>query len=578
MRYRTPIAALASALLIVAAAAPLALASSHSEAPGTSKDRLADDTDLYAWVADDAQGAVTIAGNWVPLIEPNSGPNFASFDDDASYYINIDNVGDARQHLRYEFEFQTTRNGDTFLYNNGEVTSLDDENLLVRQTYTVTRIEDHKRAGTWGPFPVAPSYVGPTSMPRYGDLAQSAIQTLPDGTRIFVGPRDDPFYVDLAEVFDLLRIRHGLGNTGGGVDGVGGFDVMSIVIQVPKRRLTRDGRDPDPGRHNHIIGIWDTAERRKARILEPDGGVKLEGPEVQVSRLGMPLVNELIIPLKDKDRFNASDPADDAQFLGYVLDPEPARLLHALYGLTVPPTPRNDLVSVFLTGIPGLNQPDHVRPAEMLRLNLIIAPGTTKDRFGVIAGDNAGFPNGRRLTDDVVDIVERAAAGGDVLTPATNVFPNNVLGDGVDANDLPFLPYFPYVAPPHNPVDHQHHRLEPVTAPAGPSIGSLAPAAPAAGAESVPARAANLVLAGANPGRTGVLQYTLPSAARVSVRVYDVQGRSVRTLVDQDAAAGTFRASWNGLTDAGASAGKGVFFARLVAAGRVVDTKKLVIE
>ena len=185
------------AVLALVAMPAAALASSHSEAPGTSKDRLADDTDLYAWVAKDAPGAVTFVGNWVPLIEPNSGPNFVSFDDDATYYINVDNVGDAKKHIRFEFKFHTTRQtGATFLYNTGQVTSLDDPDLNVRQTYTLTRIdvvggvEQETVLGTG--LPVAPAFVGPVSMPHYAALAQSAIRTLPGGYKVFVGPRDDP--------------------------------------------------------------------------------------------------------------------------------------------------------------------------------------------------------------------------------------------------------------------------------------------------------------------------------------------------------------------------------------------------
>ena len=278
MNRRISRAAILGALLLLGIAAPRAWASSHSEAPGINKDRLADDTDLYAWVAKDAPGAVTIVGNWVPLIEPNSGPNFASFDDDVSYYINIDNVGDATKHIRYRFTFQTTRQtGATFLYNTGQVTSLTDPDLNVRQTYTVTRIdvvggvETATVLGTG--LPVAPWFVGPASMPDYKALAQQAVQTLPGGYKVFVGPRDDPFFVDLASLFDLLTIRRPPGNRGGGIDGVGGYNVMSIVLQVPKDRLTRDGQAPSAEAGNHVIGIWDTAERAMTRTLNADGSM-----------------------------------------------------------------------------------------------------------------------------------------------------------------------------------------------------------------------------------------------------------------------------------------------------------------
>jgi uncharacterized protein DUF4331/flagellar hook capping protein FlgD len=588
-----PALALAAAIVLPGAA----LASSHSEAPGTSKDRLADDTDLYAWVAGDAPDAVTFVGNWVPLIEPNSGPNFASFDDQAEYYINIDNVGDCHAHIRYQFKFHTVRSHpNTFLYNTGVVTSFDDPDLNVRQYATVTRFDIGRTArradggegdeddnddegGVGGArgtviadnVPVAPYFVGPHSMPDYNALAQSVVQTLPDGTRLFIGPRDDPFFVDLAAIFDLLTIRRLPGNTGGGIDGLGGFNVMSIVLQVPKKNLTWDHQAPNAG--NAVIGIYDSAERARYRILNADGTVSTSGPDMQVSRLGNPLVNEVVIPLKSKDLFNASKPAQDAQFLNDVLYPELPGLIHALYGVAVPDTPRTDLATVFLTGIPGVNKPANPRAAacEMLRLNMMIPPASNPNPIGVIAGDAAGFPNGRRLIDDVVDIEERAVAGGYVLTPTFNVSPNNALGDGVDANDLPLLPAFPYVAPPHDPFAPHH-------SPAGTAPAGLQPVGTGAAASIRTGDADGLRFAGPHPGRVAVLQYTLQNKGYVTLKVYDVQGRAVRTLVDQPAAAGSFRATWDGRSDDGGPAGKGVFFARLTHDGRVVDSRKLVLE
>ncbi|MGH7731890.1 MAG: DUF4331 family protein [Candidatus Eiseniibacteriota bacterium] len=590
MNRRISRAAILGALLLLGiAAAPRAWASSHSEAPGINKDRLADDTDLYAWVAKDAPDAVTFVGNWVPLIEPNSGPNFASFDDDVSYYINIDNVGDAKKHIRYRFTFQTTRQtGATFLYNTGPVTSLNDPDLNVRQTYTLTRIdvvggvETPTVLGTG--LPVAPWFVGPASMPDYKALAQQAVQTLPGGYKVFVGPRDDPFFVDLASLFDLLTIRRPPGNRGGGVDGVGGYNVMSIVLQVPKDKLTRDGQAPSAAADNHILGIWDTAERLMTRTLNADGSVTHSGPRVQVSRLGMPLVNEVVIPLQDKDKFNGSEPTNDlANFAGYVVDPEPARLLNLLYGINVPPVPRSDIVAVFATGVAGLNQPAGVTPGEMLRLNMVIPPASEPKRLGVLAGDVAGFPNGRRLADDVVDIELRVVAG--VLVDGFNIAPNNQLGDGIDANDRPFLPYFPYVAPPHNPLRHTHHRAQEVIRfPRGDDddddhAAKEAPATEAKNEAAAPAAPGDLRLRvmGANPGTDSRLEFEVPADGPVTLRIYDLQGRMVRTLVDQDAAAGSFAAQWDGRSDDGARMGRGIYFARLAAGGRTSE-KKLVLE
>ena len=576
-----------AALLLAAFALP-AFASSHSEAPGTSKDRLIDDTDLYAWVANDAPDAVTFVGNWVPLIEPNSGPNFASFDDDASYYINVDNVGDSHKHIRFEFKFHTTRQtGATFLYNTGVVTSLDDPDLNVRQTWTLTRIDvDAGTETVLGTGQVAPQFVGPVSMPNYAALAQSAIATLPGGYKVFVGPRDDPFFVDLAAVFDLISIRKPPGNRGKGVDGVGGYDVMSVVLQVPKTKLTKDGAAPSAAANNHIIGIWDTAERQQTRMLNADGTVSLSGPEMQVSRLGMPLVNEVVIPLKDKDRFNASEPFNDvANFGGSVVDPELAKLLHLLFGIAVPPAPRNDIVAVFATGVPGLNQPAGVQPGEMLRLNMTIPPSANPNRLGVLAGDLAGFPNGRRLADDVTDIELRVVAGV-LVGPQFNVAPNNQLGDGIDANDLPFLPYFPYVAPPQNPRDHEHHEEQKG---ARAVFGDRDAATPAAGEDSrtmtvegetafAPAKAPGLQLAGANPAARPALEFTIASPGRVKLAIYDVAGREVTTLVDQDAAAGTFRATCDGRRADGSAAGSGVYFARLASNGAAIASKKITLQ
>src|SRR5262249_45686108 len=194
------------------------------------------------------------------------------------------------------------------------------------------------------------------------------------GGRVFVGPRDDPFFVDLAAIFDLLTIRRPPGDKGKGVDGVGGFNVMSIVLQVPMTELTKDGLAPNAD--NGVVGIYDSAERSAVRTINGDGTISFSGGEVQVSRLGNPLVNEVVIPLKDKDKFNATKPTGDGAFLNYVLHPELAGLLTALYGIPTPPGDRSDLVAVFLTAIPGLNQPKNPNqvPSEMLRLNLTIPP------------------------------------------------------------------------------------------------------------------------------------------------------------------------------------------------------------
>ncbi|HEY6590028.1 MAG TPA: DUF4331 domain-containing protein, partial [Actinomycetota bacterium] len=233
---------------------------------------------------------------------------------------------------------------------------------------------------------------------------------------------------------------------------VSGYNTHSIVLQVPIRQLTRNKKaltgadDPDA-----VIGVYAASWRRQTRVLSSSGNDPIsDGKWVQVSRLGMPLVNEVVIPLAKKDRFNASQPADDAQFGKFVLDPEPARLIPVLYpGVKVPGAPRSDIATIFLTGIPGLNQPRNVVPSEMIRLNMGIPPTRNPSPLGVLGGDNAGFPNGRRLADDSTDVELRALAGGTPFTPDFNMAPNNKLGDGVNTNDTPFLNQFPYVGTPH---------------------------------------------------------------------------------------------------------------------------------
>ena len=571
-RFLPALSAWAATVLLFGAG--VAFASSHSEAPGTAKDRLADDTDLWAWVTPDAPNAVTLLGGWVPLLEPAAGPNFYSFDDEAFYYVNVDNVGDAQDHLRFEFDFWTERtSGDTFLYNTGVVTSLDDPDLNVRQFYKLTRIDDGVETVLIPKAQVAPQDVGPKSMPDYAALAQAAVQNLPDGTKVFVGPRDDPFFVDLSSIFDLLSIRRVPGNKGRGVDDLAGFNVMIIALQVPKNELTagsKAGAPVEVNASNSVIGIYDSTERPTTRTLKSDGSAEVSGEEIQVSRLGQPLVNEVVIPLKDKDRFNATKPTGDGAFAGYVVDPELPKLFHLLYGLPIPATPRNDLVTVFLSGIPGINKPANPNQVlcEMLRLNMSVSPAASPNRLGVLVGDIAGFPNGRRLTDDVVDIEERAAAGGYVLTPATNNPPANQLGDGVDVNDVPLLPYFPYAALPHSPTSHEHH-VEQKGGGVGPKLMEHA------GNEDVGGR---LALSGANPGGSSSLAYTMSAPGHLTLKIYSVAGRELRTLVDQDAAAGSFHAVWDGRGDDGTMVGRGVYFARFVVAGQPAETRKIVLE
>ena len=436
-----------SVIFLVALTLMPGQASSHREAPLTAQDPTADNTDLYAFVSPDEPDNVTLIANFIPFQKPDGGPNFYNFDPNVVYEIHVDNNGDAVEDITYQWRFSTeVRNPATFLYNTGVVNALDSTNLNVRQFYRLTRIDGPRRTGTVtelsGRLPVPPPNIGPRSTPDYGAIG-GGVQQLPGNIRVFAGQRDEGFYVDLA-IFDLLGVGSGRVE-----DSTAGFNVSSLAIQVPKSALARNRATPtsatDP---NAIIGVWSTASRFATRTLTP-GSQTHSGALVQVSRLGNPLVNEAVIDLARKDAFNGLEPTADAAALDRVTDPEVPKLLKLVFNVDSPPAPRNDLVTIFLTGIPGLNQPANVRASEQLRLNMAIPPSASPHPMGVLAGDFAGFPNGRRVGDDVLDIVVQAAAGATPLTPAFNRSPNNLLGDGVSRNDVPYLTHFPYLGTPH---------------------------------------------------------------------------------------------------------------------------------
>jgi hypothetical protein len=283
-------------------------------------------------------------------------------------------------------------------------------------------------------------------------VANAAIKTRPSGVTVFAGQRADPFYADVGAIFDLAQIRKLPGNAGGGVNTFAGFNVKTIALQVPITQLTKDGSKPSaPTDPAAVIGVWATSSRQTTTVLRPGGG-STDGPWVQISRLGNPLVNEAVIPLAQKDNFNGTAPANDGQFLPYVLDPELAKLFKLLFNVDSPPAPRNDLVMVFLTGVPGLTQPPNVTPSEELRLNVAVPPSASPNRMGVVGGDNAGFPNGRRLGDDVIDIAFQAVAGI-LVDPKKS--PNNQLGDGVNGPDKPYGASFPYAASPYSGSEYK---------------------------------------------------------------------------------------------------------------------------
>ncbi|MEU5881229.1 DUF4331 domain-containing protein [Spirillospora sp. NPDC047279] len=401
-----------------------ATASSHREAPIIQALPEYDNTDVYAFVSPDKPDTTTLVANFWPFEEPAGGPNFYKFNKDGRYEINVDNDGDSLPDWTYRFTFKDSyQDQNTFLYNTGPVRNFNDATLNFRQTYDLTLIQ--RRGGVVvgtrslaSDVPVAPSRVGDASMPDYRSLRQQAVKDLPSGTKAFAGQADDPFFLDL-RIFNLF---YGGNLKEVGNDTLKGYNVQTVAVQVPTAALIKTGQP--------IIGVYSAVQRRNAA-----GGFS------QVSRLGNPLVNEVVNPIKDKDKYNASVPWNDAQFLPNVTNPEVPRRLQQIYNLPAPPTPRNDLVSVFLTGVPKLNQPPNVRPAELMRLNTSIPPSAAPKRLGVLDGDNAGYPNGRRLTDDTLDISLQVVEGELLGT-------KNDLGDAVDANDQKFEPNFPYVALP----------------------------------------------------------------------------------------------------------------------------------
>jgi hypothetical protein len=464
MRKTTLGAAAVAALAAGSLAVPGVFGSSHREAPKILADPTADNTDVYAFTAPDAPHSLTVVANWIPLEEPAGGPYFGKLDPRARYYVKIDNTGDGREDVAYRWQFkQKFLKPDSFLDQGNFVQSYD----LYRETHKGGHERSRRIAHD---VPVAPANAGPKTTPNYAGIQAAAVKSLPGGGKTFVGPSDDPFFVDLGAVFDGINIDKpgrpniGLGNQGGGKDDVAGYNTHSFVLQVPEAQVTRDGAVvSDEKADNAAVGVWATTERRRVNVLRGRHGHR--GRWVQVSRLGNPLINEVIIPIGQKDKFNRTSPADDLKNFGtFALNPEPARLLNALFHLGVKETNRTDIVQALLTGVPGLTQiGKHPAPADTLKLNLGVAPNASPNRFGVLAGDTAGFPNGRRLTDDVTDIELRVIAGA-LLKPEQGG-KQIPLGDGVDQNDHPFRSAFPYVALPTDGITGLVKRTEPAHAP-----------------------------------------------------------------------------------------------------------------
>jgi len=502
-------------------------ASSHREAPLISKDAFADNTDTYAFISPENQNNVVLVGSWIPFQGPEGGPNYFEWDDSALYDLYVDNDGDAVADITYTLSSKVVvKNLNTFLYNVNQITSLADPDWNRQQFITVT--ETTEAGGSTvlvANKSTAPVNIGEKSTPNYESLVDAAIYTFstPQGTmKIFGGQTDDPFWVDL-QVFDLLTLRGQappVGYTTGTnipVDSVSAYNVHSFVVEAPIARL-KAGSDP-------VLGVWSGTRRSTTRVIQPLNTISNSTDYVQVSRLGMPLVNELVIPLALKDAFNSLKPEQDLGVYTHptfgpilqksVEDPEIGTLLCTLYGVPIPNaidptsadpalkchteftvgTPRSgrgDIFDIFLTGIrlpkdltigattiPSgtyFTQPQNVIPAEMLRINtaihtLGVCPATPH-RLGVLGGDLCGFPNGRRLTDDVVEIELAAVAGAvyELLDDRDASFTFNnaflaVLDDGIDYNDVPYYKndevtdaptVFPYLGMAQSGQSHWH--------------------------------------------------------------------------------------------------------------------------
>ena len=436
------LAALVAALTSRGKSPATAQASSHREAPLISEDPSADNTDTYAFRSADAPDTVTIISNYIPGEDPAAGPNWYTFSPSARYVIYADKNGDGKPDITWRFRFKN-RAPVAFLQN-------------TQQEYTVTRLDGKSSRVVGSGLLTPPDNIGPRSTPGYHALAMAGIHDLNDGSKVFAGQRDDGFFGDIGAAFDLVAIRSGTGASGGGKDFFAGYAVHTVSLQVPLSQLDNGG--------NHVVGVWSASERPVTKVtLAKSRGRKVLQKTTewkQVSRLGEPLINELLIPTELKDKWNASTPDKDKQFEQYYSSPVLAKLLNQLYPQFGPftETNRTDLVSVLLTGLkePNLNYTGTTL-ADEVRLNLAIpptAPVGHGNRLGVLGGDLAGYPNGRRLEDDVIDISERAVGG--VL-----IGHSLPLGDGVDGNDVPYLATFPYQADPFSGYENTKGQQKP---------------------------------------------------------------------------------------------------------------------
>jgi Domain of unknown function (DUF4331) len=496
----------AVAMSLLIAVPPGAFASSHREAPITALDHAADITDFYAFVSYDHPDRVTLIMNVDPFLQPSNGPNYFPFDPSVVYEIKIDNNHDALADVTLQFRFQThiqdaalpvgfagAGNGIDAPANSPApvkpgtpivppaITSLTGDGaagLSLQQTFTVEMIKGGRRVSltnsNGSPLIAVPSNVGPRTMPNYDALAAQGVYSLQGGNtrdiRVFAGTVADPFFIDLGATFDSLNFRPA---AGGGVlspaqdandqlnsapNSVAGFNVNTIAIEIPIELLTSDGAIHGATNPKAVIGAWATTSRQEITIRRSPFPEKNLGGLAQIQRLGNPLINELVIGTGSKDYWSMSDPVNDGQFASFDLDPLIARVFNAVYGLNIPAPPRTDLLPLVTYAAPIAPSGTPAGPvADLLRLNTGVPPTpmSNRKRLGLIAGDAAGFPNGRRLTDDVVDIFTRVGVGG-ILAKGFNVSPNNLLGDGVNAPDVPPQETFPYVHFAYSGRDSRH--------------------------------------------------------------------------------------------------------------------------
>ena len=450
------VVALATVVAVVRGSGPSAAnASSHREAPLISQDPSADNTDVYAFRSIDTPNALTIISNWIPAEDPAAGPMWYEFSPSARYNINIDTNGDGKAEVVYRMRFQQSA-----------------PLAFLRQTaqpFTVTR-ETNGTSTVVAQGTTPPNNIGPRLTPNYPALSAKGIYDLQGGGKVFAGQREDAFFGDIGAIFDNLGFRRGTGSTGGGKDFFSGYNVHAVALQIPISQIDST---------NHIVGVWSSTDRQQIQVRTVAKKVRVKvrvngklrtrivtvrttvssKPWVQVSRLGNPLFNEVIVPTELKDKWNSQTPATDASYSKYVTDPILAALINKDYPgvVNAPEHDRTDLVQVLLTGVPNLN---YTGPKQLdeLRVNLSTPPTAADkvNRLGVLGGDVQGYPNGRRLNDDVIDIAEMAVAGALKGNPIAKA-----LGDGVDRNDVPTLGTFPYEGDPFQGFDNQKGQQKP---------------------------------------------------------------------------------------------------------------------